>query len=363
MKSTAENQAKKQVPLFRAVQGRNDKESLGHEGRLGPNEKVFYTTTADSWVRACATGGAAVWAIVAVLARVGIARIGAIELLFLFGPLVIVPLGMELGRALGAGGWVEGWARWMQPLGALLAIAALWLPPGRAGGFLALGWMFVCVLMAGDGLIGLVRASLQKRTGASLAPTLFTLTALRVAQIDLAVGGAWFVASRFGMRPMGIQEPIGLLTAVHFHFAGFATATIAATTVAFAEKHGIHRWLKPVALTVVGMPFVVAAGFVISPVLKMGAGVLFAASVAGLAIALRGCGRLAGNPSARLFLQIAAAAVFAGMVLAGAYAVADFTGSDVLTIPQMARTHGILNAFGFCLLGLLGWLVESSPES
>ena len=47
------------------------------------------------------------------------------------------------------------------------------------------------------------------------------------------------------------------------------------------------------------------------------------------------------------------------MVLSGAYAVADFMGSDALTIPQMARTHGILNAFGFCLLGLLGWLVEN----
>lgn len=41
----------------------------------------------------------------------------------------------------------------------------------------------------------------------------------------------------------------------------------------------------------------------------------------------------------------------------------DFAGSDVLTIPQMARTRGILNAFGFCLLGLLGWLVEGSPRN
>jgi hypothetical protein len=48
------------------------------------------------------------------------------------------------------------------------------------------------------------------------------------------------------------------------------------------------------------------------------------------------------------------------MVLAAMYAVADFAGSDVLTIPQMARTHGVLNAVGFCMAGLLGWLVEYS---
>ena len=45
-----------------------------------------------------ATVGAAVWAGMAVLARMGMARVGAIELMFLFAPLVIVPLGMELGR-------------------------------------------------------------------------------------------------------------------------------------------------------------------------------------------------------------------------------------------------------------------------
>jgi hypothetical protein len=50
--------------------------------------------------------------------------------------------------------------------------------------------------------------------------------------------------------------------------------------------------------------------------------------------------------------------VFAGMVLAAVYALADFRGSDVLPIPQMARTHGVLNAVGFCMCALLGWLIE-----
>ena len=111
---------------------------------------------------------------------------------------------------------------------------------------------------------------------------------------------------------------------------------------------------------VAGMPFVVAAGFVVSPVLKMGAAILFSASVAGLAIAVRACGTKAEDGAARLLLQVAAGAVFAGMVLSATYAIADFLGSEVLTIPQMARTHGVLNAVGFCLLGLLGWLVEKS---
>jgi YndJ-like protein len=190
-----------------------------------------------------------------------------------------------------------------------------------------------------------------------------TRVVMGVARIDLAVGGAWLVASRLGMRPMGIQEPIGLLTAVHFHFAGFATAMIGAATLFFAERRGDYPWLKGLVFIMAGLPMVVAVGFVISPALKMAAAVLFSASVASLAILLRAFGRRAENATARILLQVAAGAIFAGMVLSGMYAVADYLGSDALTIPQMARTHGILNAMGFCLLGLLGWLVERGHQA
>lgn len=296
-----------------------------------------------------ATVGAAVWAGVAVAARIGAVRIGAIELMFLFGPLVIVPLGMELGRIIGGSGRLDTWGQRLQPIGAAMATGAMILPPGKRAGGIALGWMVVCLLMAGAGVLELVLApwpDADKSVRATLA----------VGRIDLAVGGAWLVASRLGMRPMGIQEPIGLLTAVHFHFAGFATATIAAATL----QAGTTKWLGRLCYLVVGMPIVVAAGFVISPALKMVAAIVFSASVAGLAVFLRARGQRAENGTAGILLQIAAVSIFAGMVLSGAYAVADFTGSDALPIPQMARTHGILNAVGFCLTGLLGWIVEKN---
>jgi YndJ-like protein len=108
------------------------------------------------------------------------------------------------------------------------------------------------------------------------------------------------------------------------------------------------------------LPMVVAVVFVISPEMKMVAAILFSGSVAGLAVAVRACGRKVGDPVARVMLQVAAGAVFASMLLSAAYAVGDFVGSEALTIPEMARTHGILNAVGFCLLGLLGWVVEGS---
>jgi hypothetical protein len=316
------------------------------------------------WAAACAISGAAVWAGMAVLARMGIARIGAIELLFLFAPLVIVPLGIELGRVIGGDGWALEVARRLQPLGAALAIVATCLPPGRRAGTFALGWLVVCLLMAGSGLAGLARAPwTDAGGGARVTCSRTTWIVTSIARMDLAVGGVWLVVSRMGMRPIEIQEPIGLLTAVHFHFAGFATAMIGAATLRSAERDGERKWLRRLVLLVACLPVVVAAGFVISPALKMGAAVLFSVSVAGLAIVLRAEGRRAEDAMARVLLQVAAGAIFAGMLLSGAYAVADYVGSDALTIPEMARTHGILNAVGFCLVGLLGWLVENSART
>jgi hypothetical protein len=87
MKTTVEQRGEKLIPPF----GRNDKEYLGHDKRCFDRDDQV-SIRADLWATRSATVGAAVWAGLAVWARVGIARIGAIELLFLFAPLVIVPL-------------------------------------------------------------------------------------------------------------------------------------------------------------------------------------------------------------------------------------------------------------------------------
>ena len=241
---------------------------------------------------------------------------------------------------------------------AALAVIALWLPPGRSAGILASGWMCLCLLVALSSPANFLSIS-QPLSADSLL--LFLIGA--IARIDLLVGGTWFLASRFGMHPFRTGEPMLLLTAVHFHFAGFATAVICSAMLRFAEQHGLKLWLQPLLTVVVGMPYVVAAGFVISPALKMGAGVVFSASVAALAIVLRSMAKHTEFPTARFFLEIAAAAVFAGVVLSTAYAIADFGGNQGALIPAMASSHGLLNAVGFCLPALLGWLIENSREA
>jgi hypothetical protein len=321
--------------------------------------------SAKRWAAGWATAGAATWAAIAVLARVGVVRIGAIELMFLFAPLVIFPLGLELARGMDGRpvAWAIDAARTLQPLAAVLVVVAMLLPPGNRAVLAALGWAIVCGLVAASGAVELVRIFVTPGAGRSRLAARVGEIACAIAKVDLAVGGAWLLASRAGLRPFGIQEPIGILTAIHFHFAGFATALIASSTLRFQERRGEPRWLRRIVMFVVLMPFLVAAGFVISPALKMAAALAFSLSVVTLAVFLWRSAAHVEEPTGRRFLHASAGAVFASMALSATYAITDFLKSDFLTIPRMTSTHGILNAAGFCLLGLLGWLIETQAAT
>lgn len=48
-------------------------------------------------------------------------------------------------------------------------------------------------------------------------------------------------------------------------------------------------------------------------------------------------------------------AVAGAMVLALQWALGFVYGLPALSIPTMVATHGLANAFGFALLGVLGW--------
>jgi hypothetical protein len=58
---------------------------------------------------------------------------------------------------------------------------------------------------------------------------------------------------------------------------------------------------------------------------------------------------------AQWLLAASALSIVATMWLAVIYTLGDYKGEVWISIPQMARTHGILNAFGFSLCGLSGW--------
>ncbi|HEY1264249.1 MAG TPA: YndJ family transporter, partial [Terriglobales bacterium] len=300
---------------------------------------------ASHWTMKSALGGAALWTAVAIIAGIHRAPFGVIELLFLLAPLVIVPLGLELGSSIAPSqSALESAARRLQPFAAILVVAAFWLPPGPRAAIAVLPWFAVCGLIGLAGVLGLLNKNVAG------IPSLL----LHVGRLHLAIGGAWLVVSRLGAHPTGFQEPIILLTAVHFHYSGFGLSMIASTTLQIArERSWSSRLLFPAAVLAVFMPFVLAAGFVFSQRLKVMAAVILAVSVFAFAAELFRMSFRLASPVARAYLKVAPSLVFAGMALAAIYAVGDYVGHDWLIIPQVARTHGALNGPGFILLALL----------
>ncbi len=116
----------------------------------------------------------------------------------------------------------------------------------------------------------------------------------------------------------------------------------------------LHRALAIGAAA--GIPLIAAGNIGHSPVLKFLGVCAMVASTIALAITSTALAWRVPNQTARRLLLLSAASVSAGMLLAGVYGIGELTGRGWIGIPRMVAIHGLLNALGFTLLGLLGHL-------
>lgn len=283
-----------------------------------------------------------------------------IELLFLFAPLVIVPLGLELTGRVETGTTVsmpERVARTIQIPTAGLALAAFFCAPGHLSARLACGWLAFCGLLAIGGVIRFVNGAYMRLDSACAA----------IAFIYIAVGGAWLVASRLGLTPIGFQEPIVLLTTVHFHYAGFAAPLLARSVgraLPVRSSGGAMAVLFRVIVTAVLLgPGILAAGFVIGPRVKLLAAIVLATAEIGLAISFLFALRKIQSGTAKLLIASSALSVIFSMAMAGLWAIGEYPLQPFVHLAEMAQLHGTANAFGFTLCGLVGWTRSSVSNS
>ncbi len=263
--------------------------------------------------------------------------------LLLLVPLVLLPVALSLIKV----------TRYLQLPAALLLGVAYLLPQGPTGGCLALAWLGLTGLLAWDGLTHLRR----DRQPASLA--------LAAGLVYVAVGGGWAVLDRWGLRPLGFEAVIVLLTAIHFHHAGLLLPLL--TGLAARDLPGRHARLA-VGGVVLAVPLVAvgitATQLHVNPWLETAAAWFLAAAgllVAGLYARLA---RRADRPFARALFGTAAASLAAGMLLAGLYGARFVLPMAWLDIPWMRALHGTLNGVGFGAAGLAGWAVRGTapPE-
>lgn len=295
-----------------------------------------------SWQAGLGTG---VWLLLVGGDLAGVVSFGLITALLALAPLVVVPLGLHLSASQ-APTPVFRVVRLVQPVGAMAAVGALAMPAGVGASVLAGGWLAVCLGVSADGVgVWWRRPSFAPEGLARVGGFIY-----------LSVGGAWLVLDRLGVRPLALPVEIVELTAVHFHYAGFAAALIAgAATAAVAPAQ--RRFAAAATLAVLAGSPVVAAGFAVYGPLQIGGAVLLGTGLLLLSwTTVRHVVPRVADRFAQTLLVVSSLAVVVPMVLAIQWAVGHNVGTPALSIPDMALLHGVPNAFGFTLCGLLGWL-------
>ena len=172
-----------------------------------------------------------------------------------------------------------------------------------------------------------------------------------------AIGAAWLLAYRANYMPFGFDALIVLLTAAHFHHAGF-TLPLMAGLCGKAQPSALSR--HSCQLILAGVPLV-ATGitcthFKVFPWVEPLSVCVLVAGALGIAISQI---QMAFHPGLRgitksLFM-ISGLSLFVAMLLALSFGLRSFLPQWALPMPHMWAIHGTLNTFGFGLCGLLAW--------
>ncbi len=309
----------------------------------------------EVWVgraRRSAVAGFLAWG----LAMLGRAPFEVPNLLVLLAATTAVPLGLALSRT-GASSPVPLAYRLAVRAGLPASCAALaghLLPVGPLAFALALPWLSTTALVAFAGL------PLLHARGLPLEER-----AIGAAHVYLPVGAIWLAASRLGVPLLGFHEPIVVMTAAHFHFAGFAAPLVCGLLGRALPQKGVLYKITAI-LVVLGIPMV-AAGIQGSRIVERASGSLLGFAMLLLAGQLAlGMGpralatrSLQGAGAALLFV-IAATALLGSMSLAVIFANTGSAGRGAEEVPlisigTMVALHGTANALGFALPSLVAF--------
>ena len=266
---------------------------------------------------------------------------------------VVLGIGLLAPLALGRPGW------W--PVAALSASIGLVVDERLTATALVLPAMAVAV-----GTLAVTTRSLlaERRT----SPSPWSLSMQDVALVLVpgwaVVGVASLLASTARVELFDIGEPIVRLTANHYLYAGVGALEIARR---LHREPGRWHGLTTVGLVTTAVaPPVVAAGFVLDAAIpQIGGAVLMTVGVwSSAAVLLRRALLVSARPRRGLRI-VAGVTPWVPMVLAVSWAAAQHLGGiPALSVPDMARVHGLANGIGFVLAGLVATTpTETAPST
>jgi hypothetical protein len=168
-----------------------------------------------------------------------------------------------------------------------------------------------------------------------------TDVAVTTALVAPLIAAVALVAERGGYPLFGFRLTVLTLTVAHFHFAGFAAALSAGLVSRLTDG----RWSRAAAWTVPAGTGVVLVGYFTGEAVELAGAVLLSAGM-----------WLVGWLTWRhVRPSVSAVVLAASMLLALSWALGEATGLPHPSLGWMAATHGVANALGFALCGLLAW--------
>lgn len=279
------------------------------------------------------------------------------EALLLLCPLSIIPLTLVI---LQKGAPAAAWGVWKrieqyELSAATVLIGSYLMAPALPTSVLTLPWFVLTLLIGWAGVLGLTRRQYRDTT---------TVT-VDLGCVLIAVGGFWTVVERTGVELWGFSGVIALLTAVHFHYAGFLL--LLATGWAARESGSSATARAACFAVILGVPLtalgILAGQAKWHPGVEAAAAALMAG--AGWLVAwlhLRLGARTDAHRTVRILWTIGGGALFVSMAMALLYALRELLRVPGLDIPLMRAVHGTLNAFGFGLCGIAGWRLHRSGQ-
>jgi hypothetical protein len=267
-----------------------------------------------------------------------------IEILLMVAVLVLMPLAQELGQS----GYPQTSSNNSEIIAAMMLVQSLLMPPAEGLTILiACPWLFLRLVDAWYALLEGWR--LPCRDPASLC--------LLAARIFPAIGAAWLVAHRAGWMPFGFDALIVLLTAAHFHHAGF-TLPLMAGLCGKSLPGKMSRW--SCLLILVGVPLVAigitCTHFLVLPWVEPLSVCVLVAGALGVALLQMQMAFQKGlHGRERLLFGLSGVSLFIAMMLALGFGLRYFLPSGALSMPAMWAVHGSLNTFGFGLCGIVAW--------
>jgi len=179
------------------------------------------------------------------------------------------------------------------------------------------------------------------------------------ALVTPAVAAIALVAERAGHELFGFELTVLSLTVAHFHFAGFAAALVAGLVATAVPG----PWGSAAAVSLPAGTVIVLVGFFLGDAIELVSAVVLTLGmwlVAGLMWVGRRADGRADRTTAAL-AGVASAVLVVTMVLALTWAVGHVADTPHPSLGWMVATHGVDNAVGFGLCGLLAWrrLVDS----